>query len=215
MRIARHGWVVIARSLVAAAVALLLTRWPGFSPAAEVLAVLALASAGFAAYFFRDPDRPLPEDPDTLYATGDGRVLSIAHEGLGAEVTVRVFLSIFNVHIQRAPCAGTVQDAEYIKGSFRAAMAAAARGNERCVLRIQPEGREQVVVVEQIAGLIARRIECWVGQGDRVAAGQRYGMIHYGSQVAMTLPAEAQVLVSVGDRVEAGITPLARWTDRP
>ena len=133
-------------------------------------------------------------------------------EGEGDEITIRTFLSIFNVHLQRAPCAGTVTDAEYIKGSFRAAMAAEARSNERCILRLSPDGHEGTLVMQQIAGLIARRIECWKGAGDHVAAGERYGMIHFGSQVAVTLPRSTRVLVAVGDRVAAGLTPIAEWT---
>ncbi|MCX5797383.1 MAG: phosphatidylserine decarboxylase [Elusimicrobia bacterium] len=212
MRIARAGWAVIFRCIVGAAGGLLLCRWPELRPGGQVVAVVALVWAAFAAYFFRDPERPLPQDPRKIYSPGDGRVLSIDAEGEGNEVTIRIFLSIFNVHLQRAPCAGTVTEAEYVKGSFRVASAPEARGNERCVLRMTPDGHQGTLVVEQIAGLIARRIECWKGEGDHVAAGERYGMIHFGSQVAVTLPLRTQVLVAVGDLVTAGLTPIAEWT---
>ena len=212
MRIARAGWAVIFRCLVGAGAGLLLCRYPGLRPGGQVVVVVGLVWALFAAYFFRDPERPLPQDPGKIYSTGDGRVLSIEAEGEGDEITIRTFLSIFNVHLQRAPCAGTVTEAEYIKGSFRVASAPGARRNERCVLRLAPDGHEGSLVIEQIAGLIARRIECWKGEGDHVAAGERYGMIHFGSQVAVTRPRRTRVLVAVGDRVAAGLTPIAEWT---
>jgi phosphatidylserine decarboxylase len=204
---------VIFRCLVGAAAGLLICRWPELRPGGQVVAAVGLAWAAFAVYFFRDPERPLPQDQRKIYSPGDGRVLSMDSEGEGNEVTVRIFLSIFDVHLQRAPCAASVAEAEYIKGGFRAAMQPAARANERCVLRLVPDGHDGSVVVEQIAGIIARRIECWKGEGDRVAAGERYGMIHYGSQVAVTLPLRTRLLVSIGDRVVAGVTPIAEWTD--
>ena len=211
MRIARAGWAVIFRCLVGAGAGLFICRWPGLRPGGQVVFVVALVWTVFAAYFFHDPERPLPGDPKKIYSPGDGRVLSIEAEGEGSELTMRIFLSIFNVHLQRAPCAGTVTDAEYIKGSFRAAMAHEARANERCVIRLEPDGHKGVVIVEQIAGLIARRIECWKGEGDRVAAGERYGIIHFGSQVAVTFPKGVRTTVLVGDKVAAGITPIAEW----
>ena len=212
MSIARAGWTVIARCLFSAAAGYIMCFYPAWRPGGLVVCAAGLIWALFAAYFFRDPQRPLPGDASKLYSPGDGRVLSIENEGEGDEVTIRIFLSIFNVHLQRAPCAGTVEDAEYIPGSFRAAMVPEARRNERCVLRLSPEGHSGTVVVEQIAGLIARRIECWKGAGDQVRAGERYGIIHFGSQVAVTLPVSTRVLVTVGDRVQAGITPIASWT---
>jgi len=212
MRIAQAGWVVIARGLIGAAAGFLLSQWPEFRTGGQIVAAAGVVFALFAAYFFRDPDRPLPGDLLRIYSPGDGRVLTIAHEGPGHELTVRIFLSVFNVHFQRAPCAGTVRKAEYCRGGFRAAMNPKARGNERCVLHLVPEGRDRALVVEQIAGIIARRIECWVGEGDRILAGERYGMIHFGSQVAVTLPVNTRMLVSPGDRVYAGVTPIAEWT---
>jgi phosphatidylserine decarboxylase len=212
MRIAKPGWTVLLRCAASAAAALFLCRWPGLRPGCQVVIAVAVVWAGFAAYFFRDPKRPRPDDPDKLYSPGDGRVLSIAQEGPNEETTIRIFLSIFNVHLQRAPCSGTITDAEYIKGSFRPAMAPEARANERCIIRIEPKGRPGPVIVEQIAGIIARRIECWRGIGDSLEAGERYGMIHFGSQVAVTLPRATRVTVLAGDVVTAGITPIAEWT---
>jgi len=212
MSIAKAGWSVIARSLVGAAAGYWLSRYPGLHAGGLAACAVGLAWALFAAFFFRDPHRPLPEDLSRIYSPGDGTVMSVEPEDVSNAVTIRIFLSIFNVHLQRAPCSGTVRDAEYFRGSFRAAMSRAARHNERCVIKIVPDGHAGVLVVEQIAGLIARRIECRVGIGDKVLAGERYGMIHFGSQVAVTLPADTRVLVAPGDRVCAGVTPIAAWT---
>lgn len=212
MKIAATGWAVVVRGLIGATVGFLLSRYPEFRLGGQAICAAGVAFALFALYFFRDPERPLPEDPDFIYSPGDGRVMSVEAEGLGTDLTIRIFLSVFNVHIQRAPCSGRIQDAEYFRGGFKAAMKPEARANERCVLTIEPEGRAGLVVVEQIAGLIARRIECRVGIGDTLVAGERYGLIRFGSQVALTVPAHAKVLVSVGDKVQAGVTPVAQWT---
>jgi phosphatidylserine decarboxylase len=126
-------------------------------------------------------------------------------------MTARIFLSVFNVHIQRAPCAGTVTKVQVVPGSFVAAMRAEARGNARVVMTIEPSGRQDPLVVEQIAGLIARRIECWPKVGESVMAGQRYGIIYFGSQAAVHFPASARCTVQVGDRVTAGITEIGEW----
>lgn len=173
---------------------------------------LGLGLAAFCSYFFRDPDRPAPPDPKKLYAPGDGRVLSVAREGPGDIVTVRIFLSIFDVHVQRAPCAGVVDRVQYQPGAFAMAMREEARLNERNIVRIAPEGGRAPVVVEQIAGFVARRIECWIKEGEAVRAGQRYGMIRFGSQAALHLPQGARPLVRPGDRVVGGVTEVAEWT---
>ncbi len=178
--------------------------------AGAILAALATVFTAFCVYFFRDPERPLPTDSTTLYAPGDGRVLAISEETPGT-TTIRIFLSVFDVHIQRAPCSGSVRSVVYQPGSFRAAMVEAAKGNERSIMTISPEGRPDVVV-EQIAGLVARRIETWPKQGERVTMGQRYGIIYFGSQAAVHLPKGAVPVVKPGDRVAGALTPIARWT---
>jgi phosphatidylserine decarboxylase len=178
---------------------------------AGVLALLALVASGLLLYFYRDPDRPSPDDPSKIYAPGDGRVLSVEQERDGGGKTVRIFLSVFDVHVQRLPCSGRVQAIEYHKGAFQAAMAAAARQNERLALTLVPDGRPEPVVVEQIAGLLARRIECWMREGASGQAGDRYGIIHFGSQVAVHLPPSAAPIVIPGVRVAAGVTPIAQW----
>ncbi len=216
VRIARQGWPFIGAGLAAffaglgALVLAGASQRPWLSAVGGILCALGLGFAAFCLYFFRDPDRPGPLDADKIYAPGQGVVLSVGREGPGDGLTLRIFLSIFDVHVQRAPCAGKVVASDYVKGSFLAAMKDQARGNERSIVTIQPEGRSPVVV-EQIAGLVARRIETWVGPGDRVLAGQRYGIIYFGSQVAVHFPPSARCVVKPGDRVVSGVTPVGEW----
>lgn len=167
--------------------------------------------AAFCAYFFRDPDRMPPADPALILAPGDGRVLTVAKEGPGAVTTVRIFLSVFDVHVQRLPCSGVVEKVHYQPGAFHMAMEKEARENERSVVTIRVAGRPETLAVEQIAGFVARRILTWVKPGDQARAGERYGLIQFGSQAAVHLPESAEALVKPGDRVTAGLTPIARW----
>ena len=204
MKIAKQGYRFIIAGALVGAGGVALGPW-GWGPGA-----LGVCFAAFCAYFFRDPDRALPTDASKIYSPGQGRVLSIAKEGGGSSVTIRIFLSIFDVHVQRNACSGTVEDVTYHKGSFAMAMKPEAVENERSVVRVRPDGREPVIV-EQIAGAIARRIETWCKAGDRIAAGERYGIIYFGSQCAVHLPQGARPLVQVGDRVLVGVTPIAQW----
>lgn len=175
------------------------------------LVPLGLGFAGFCAYFFRDPDRPEPADPSKIYSPGDGRVLSVAREGPGDITTVRIFLSIVDVHVQRMPCSGIVERVQYQPGAFKMAMKDEARMNERNIVKVAPNGGKPSLIIEQIAGFVARRIECWVKDGDAVRAGQRYGIIHFGSQAAVHMPGKTRVLICPGDRVVGGVTPIAEW----
>lgn len=218
MKMAKQGrpYVVLAAVVDAAGVAAIVggvlapsVPWLILGVLVSVLGSLA---AVFCAYFFRDPERPLPTDPGKIYSPGDGVVLSVAREGPGDVVNLRIFLSVFDVHIQRAPCAGTVEKVIRQAGSFVAAMREDAKANERCVMTIAPEGRKDRLVVEQIAGLIARRIECWPKEGERLKAGQRYGIIYFGSQAAVRFPPSARCTVKPGDRVAGGITVVGEWT---
>ena len=176
-----------------------------------LLGGLSLSFSAFCAYFFRDPERPLPTDPKKLYSPGDGTVLSVAREGPGDIVTLRIFLSIFNVHIQRAPCAGQVEWVKHQPGSFKMAMKDEAKANERTLMRLKPDGQSDTIVVEQIAGAIARRIECWVKEGTHVVSGERYGIIHFGSQAAVHFPASARCTVKPGDKVYGALTEIGEW----
>jgi phosphatidylserine decarboxylase len=175
------------------------------------LAAPGLLFAAFCAYFFRDPDRIPPADAGLILSPGDGRVLTVAKEGPGAVTTVRIFLSVFDVHVQRLPVSGTVSKVHYQPGAFHMAMDKEARENERSVVSIAVDGRPETLVVEQIAGFVARRIHTWLKAGDKAVRGERYGLIQFGSQAAVHLPESAEALVKPGDRVAGGLTPIARW----
>jgi phosphatidylserine decarboxylase len=213
MKIAPQAWRFVVPAVGLGALGLWLMGRPSSYAAGALLAFLAFGFAAFVLYFFRDPDRALPTD-GRIYSPGDGVVMSVAREGPGDIVTLRVFLSVFDVHVQRAPYAGKVTKVQEVPGSFAAAMKDAARGNYRVVMTIEPDGKPPLVV-EQISGLIARRIECWPKPGERVETGVRYGIIYFGSQAAVHFPAGSKCTVKPGDRVAGGITPIGEWTSKP
>lgn len=213
MRIAPQAWQFVVPAVAAGSVGLWLMGRPSTVLPGALLSILSFGFAGFTLYFFRDPERALPAD-GRIYSPGDGVVLSVGREGPGDVMTCRIFLSVFDVHIQRAPCAGRVTKVAEVPGSFAAAMKDAARGNYRVVMTIEPEGRGPLVV-EQISGLIARRIECWPKVGMTLAAGERYGIIYFGSQAAVHFPAGSRCTVKAGDRVAGGLTPIGEWTSKP
>ena len=213
MKIAHQAWRFVVPAVAIGSLGLWLMGRPSTLACGGLLAFLAFGFAAFTTYFFRDPERPLPTDASKIYSPGDGVVLSVAREGPGDTVTLRIFLSVFNVHVQRAPCAGKVAKVQVVEGSFRAAMKDAARYNARVVMSIEPGAGRGILVVEQIVGLIARRIECWPKPGDAVASGQRYGIIYFGSQAAVHFPAGSKCTVKVGDKMTAGVTEIGTWTN--
>jgi phosphatidylserine decarboxylase len=175
----------------------------------------ALACLPALLFFFRDPERELEPEGDAVYAAADGLVTAVEpvrDPWMGGEEAVRVstFLSLHNVHVTRSPVAGRITDEEELPGGFRPAFLRRAEENRRRRLAIDgPRGR---VVVSQVAGMVARRISPWVGLGDDLAPGRRLALIHFGSRVDVTLPADSvQVLVADGQRVRAGATVLARY----
>lgn len=176
------------------------------------LAIVFAALAAFIAYFFRDPHREITTDKNLIVSAADGRVTRI--EKLNAEdanspVVVSVFLSVFNVHINRSPVAGEVTDVKYSKGKFVIATRNdASHINEQNALTIKNE--QMTVVCKQIAGVLARRIVCWKKPGDTVALGERFGLIRFGSRTDLILPPEVEIAVKLGDRVQGGITIIGR-----
>jgi phosphatidylserine decarboxylase len=184
--------------------------WPGFL-------WLGLAAALFSAFFFRDPDRAVPTREGLILAPADGRVVSIAAAApppelaLGSAPRVRIatFLSVLDVHVNRAPAAGTVTAIAYHPGKFlNAADDKASEENERNAIALElPDGRTLAVV--QIAGLIARRIHCEIAERQTLRAGQRIGLIRFGSRVDLYLPEGAAPLVAVGQRMIGGETVMA------
>lgn len=196
--IAREGWRFI---LVPAAVAGLLGA-VGWWEAAIACAAAALAAAGF----FRDPDRVPPKLPGALLAPADGKVMEVRElrdPYVGEAVRVSIFLSPLDVHVNRSPMAGLVTDVEYRPGRFLAAYRPrASEVNERCTVRLQGEAAR--VTVRQVAGVLARRIVCRARPGDKLEAGERFGMIRFGSRTDLTMPRETVLRVKPGDRVRGG-----------
>ncbi|MDR0734508.1 MAG: phosphatidylserine decarboxylase [Elusimicrobiota bacterium] len=169
-----------------------------------------LAIAAFAAFFFRDPRRDIVFADDEIACPADGKVLSVKTEDDPNMIVVRIFLSVFNVHIQRAPIDGKVGDVIYTKGSFAFANNPAADKNERNLIKFQ--NGDKFANIEQITGAIARRIEAWVKTGDDVKAGQKVGLIYFGSQVAIYMPKDkVRVIVKEGQCVQGGLTVLGLW----
>ena len=169
-----------------------------------------LLLAAFFLWFFRDPERTIPAGPGLIVAPGDGLVTETAviNTPEGPRQRISIFLSVFDVHINRAPIAGVLASVRYQKGQYLNAMnPASADRNEQNIATVRGEGIE--VTFKQIAGLLARRIVFNLHEGDAVERGQRVGLIKFGSRVNVLLPAEAQLCVAVGQRVKGGATVLA------
>ena len=172
-----------------------------------------LALTVFTVWFFRNPPRRVPAGESVVISPADGRVVQIEKVDeqriLKEErVKISIFLNIFNVHINRVPCAGRVVDILYNPGKFFAAsVPKASLENEQNALVLERPSGERILCV-QIAGLIARRIVCWVKKGDRLQAGARFGLIRFGSRVDLYLPVETRLRVKVGDKVKGGETIL-------
>ena len=152
--------------------------------------------------FFRNPRRAIPDGARWIVSPADGRVIQISRPPDGDQ-TISIFMSVFNVHVNRSPIRGQLESLEYRRGRFKPAYAAEApRVNEQNTLTIAGEGMK--VVVRQIAGLIARRVVCWKKPGDSLQRGERIGLIRFGSRVDVVLPREVNITVHVGDRVRGG-----------
>ena len=214
MRFAPEGYPFIAIGLLLAGAGWIAVwadfggRWSQVS--ASLLTLLLL----FTVWFFRDPIRSLPAGEHLVLSPGEGRVIDVAkveeptYIG-GSAQKISIFLSVFDVHVQRAPVTGTVEHRSYRPGKYAVAwLDKASEDNEQASLGIAtPNGR---VLVRQIAGLVARRIITDPAQGDSVARGERIGLIRFGSRVDLFLPLDWEITCAVGDRVRVGLTVLAR-----
>ncbi len=166
--------------------------------------------AAFCLWFFRDPERVVPDTPGAIVSPGDGKVTDVANIRVdGVErLRISIFLNVFNVHVNRSPIGGLIRDVRYQKGKFLNAMAAnSAEENEQNIVTVEGEG--QVVVFKQIAGLIARRIVFYKRVGDPVARGERVGLIKFGSRVDVIMEPNVQPVVKVGDHVKGATSILA------
>ena len=205
--IAREGWTFLAVAIVVAA----LLTWSGYT----ILAVLAWLVVAFIAQFFRDPARTIPQGEKAVLSPADGRVVLVEKARdpfLDRDaLKISVFMNVFNVHSNRSPVDGTVVNRWYHAGSFlNAALPKASLENERNALHLRTASGQDVTCV-QIAGLIARRILCYVEPGATVKRGQRYGFIRFGSRVDVYLDPAAQPRVAVGDTVAATATIVAEF----
>ena len=178
---------------------------------AAVFALLVL----FSIYFFRDPERKVPQGEKLVVSPADGRILGLDQVEEESFICapaqrVSIFMNLFDVHVNRSPIEGTVRYKDYRKGKFfNASMDKSSKENEALTLGIESPDREHRVLVRQIAGLIARRIVCRVGESDTLKRGERFGMIRYGSRLEVYLPPGSSWRVASGDRVKAGTTILA------
>ncbi len=177
--------------------------------------LLLLLVTTFIMMFFRDPERIVPREKDAIVSPADGKVIvaeKVVDERFSAEQTwkISVFMNVFNVHVNRIPCAATVTRVHHVPGAFLAADNQDAHlKNEYCAITLKTDTDAELTVV-QIAGLIARRIVCRAEPGDRVTAGERYGLIRFGSRLDIYLPNTAEVAVRPGETVRAGESILAR-----
>ena len=204
--IAREGWPFLGISLLAALLATSVLgswSWPFW--------IVAL----FVLQFFRDPPRTIPLDPSAVLSPADGRIVVVekAHDPYANReaLKISVFMNVFNVHSNRSPVDGKIEKVEYFPGKFvNADLDKASTENERNAV-VMTAANGQTITFVQVAGLIARRILCYVNEGETLARGQRYGFIRFGSRVDVYLPLSARPLVVVGEKVSATETVLAQF----
>ncbi len=204
LRIVKESVPYIVVPILLAILSLALGTW--------YLSSFFLVIALFMAFFFRDPDRVPPAEPDVVVAPADGKVTTIraiAPEEKDSPTLVSIFLSPLDVHINRAPIAGKISGLTYIRGKFlMATNEKASLVNEQNVLTI--EGEKVTLVCKQIAGILARRVVCWKRNGDSLALGERFGMIKFSSRTDVVLPANVKIVITEGMRVRGGTTVIGR-----
>ena len=199
----RDGIPFVLIPLVLAIVPLVFGYWP--------VSIGFVALAAFMAFFFRDPNRTVPRDPDLVLAPADGLITLVARgeDGLSSESLVSIFLSPLDVHVNRSPIGGEITDITYTSGKFLMATSARARLlNEQNTLTIRGDGL--TVKCTQIAGILARRIVCWKQAGEKVECGERFGMIKFGSRTDLLMPANVEIMVREGMRVRGGETIIGK-----
>jgi phosphatidylserine decarboxylase len=198
----RDGYFYGVGCLLAAGVITWLAAW--------LYAIPVLLLGAFFLWFFRDPERQIPALPGAVVSPGDGKVTDVSLVTVGGTMRSRIsiFLSVFDVHVNRSPIAGVIRDVRYQRGKFLNAMGAnSAEQNEQNIVTVEGDGR--TVIFKQIAGLIARRIAFNLEVGDHVACGQRVGLIKFGSRVDVLFDRDAAIQVKLGDRVKGGASVLA------
>lgn len=204
--IAPEGWPSILLCGLSALVFACLECW--------ILAVLFLLLCWYSAYFFRDPERVIPQEPDVAVSPADGKLIRIERRAdpfTGESCwCMSIFMNLFSVHVNRSPVAARVEEIRYFPGSFvNAAMDKASTENERCAYSLR-DGDGKMWSMVQIAGLVARRIVCRVEAGDSLERGERYGLIRFGSRVDLYLPQGYSPVAQIGQQVFAGQSIVAR-----
>jgi phosphatidylserine decarboxylase len=198
----RDGYLYAAPLLAAA----ILLGWL----TSPVWAIIPVLLACFFLWFFRDPERAIPQDPGAIVSPGDGKVTDVSTISVAGQKQTRlsIFLNVFNVHVNRSPIAGVIRDIRYQRGKYLNAMnVASADQNEQNIVTVEGDG--QTVIFKQIAGLLARRIVFYPKVGDRLDRGQRVGLIKFGSRVDVIFDPSASINVKIGDHVKGGATVLA------
>ena len=176
-----------------------------------VAGLLALGLFAFVAFFFRNPTRTIPDDPHAIVSPADGKVVRL--ERVGNVTRMSIFLSLFNVHVNRSPIAGRIEAIDYRPGKFLVAFNdKASTDNERNIIMVN-DGRITIVFT-QIAGIVARRIVCWKKPGDTVTKGELVGLIRFGSRVDVLFPSGTEAMVAVGDKVKGGSTRIGVIKER-
>lgn len=205
-KFAKEGWLYIAISSGLALVILMLTNL--------IAALPFIVVAAFVLQFFRDPAREIPQDENVILSPADGKIICIEkvqdpYQNVEA-LKISVFMNVFNVHSNRSPVDGEVLDVQYFAGKFvNADFDKASTENERNAVIVRMNNGQRITFV-QVAGLVARRILCYTATGDWLKRGQRYGFIRFGSRVDLYLPLNAQSLVTIGQKVKATETILAK-----
>jgi len=210
MSVLKEGYPFIFISFAAGLALIVVSAFTQLRPAGAACTALGsvlIVFSFFCAFFFRDPKIAVTQGDGIVLSPCNGTVMEVTEEG--DEKIIRVFLSIFSVHLQRAPVDGTVAEVKHKKGKFLPAWDSDAHiENEQNVFTIQSE--DGVYTVRQIAGLVARRCVSWVKSGDTLKAGDKIGMIKFSSQVDLHLPKKSQITVKRGDKTRAGITVMAK-----
>lgn len=203
--VSRDGWLYLA--ILAGLIALAYWVWPWLMILPGILFL-------FVLFFFRNPEREIPSDELTLVSPADGVVMDVERVFEdqffnGESIRVRIFLSIFNVHVNRCPMAGNVVFRAYREGKMIPAFKShASELNEKNFVGIQ--NNHMQILVTQVTGFIARRIVCWVNKGDIVTKGERFGLIKFGSCTEIFVPTNVEIMVTPGDKVRGGLTVVGR-----
>jgi phosphatidylserine decarboxylase len=212
MFITNHRSIIVPEGLpfiLLLGIIILLAFYFGF----PVTACLFIAMAIFVAWFFRNPERKLPDGIGYIISPADGKIIRtddvyISEPIEGKFKKISIFMNIFNVHVNRMPCSGTIKMIRYKKGRFISAnLDKASSLNEQNAVLMETDSGKKILTI-QIAGLIARRIVCWIKEGMYIGKGERFGLIRFGSRLDVYLPPDVNILVKVGDKVKAGETPI-------